>query len=278
MKKAYFETSSINHAHKSELKGSDISISLKAQGLIPTIGLHTIYELAKTFLDKKQKEKAQGLFVFLRDLEPTFMPSTWDLLSQEVLKLRTGAAVLPFLSTNNQHAAKIEINRLASGTFDKHAEDFIRSREEKIKKELPEASRAYLDQISRVAAQDKKRSRRLKTFEDVLSYFAPKLPEIIIKILKGYVSMSEAQEMAQRLNSFPALRSTLRTNLYLSFIHISHRVSPAKDRTDDLRHIIDASYTEIIIIGDSQLLKLVNCINPDLQALPWNDFIESVRN
>lgn len=104
-----------------------------------------------------------------------------------------------------------------------------------------------------------------------MSYFEGQLPNIIQEILRGQVTPLEANELSQRLNTFPALRSTLRANLYVNFIHIVHGTRPAYDKIDDYRHVVDASYCSAIVLSDEQLGRTVNRINPDLCVLGWED-------
>lgn len=271
MDKAYLEPSIINHAERASVDGTKLASGLKALRLRPVIGLHTIYELARTFLDDAQTTKGARLFRVLSDLNASFVPSTWDLLSQEVLKLRTGAAVIPFLDHLNEAATRTEIARLAAGTLDDRARRFITGREENIKANLPRLSENYLDHVKRTKYEGHHPGLEIRTYDDVLTYFSDELPAMIHEILKGGINAIEAKELALRLDSFPALRSTVRANLYLCFIHIVHSTSPAKDKIDDYRHLIDASYSSAVITDDTQLHKTSPRINPTLNVLSWGD-------
>lgn len=271
MLKAYIETSIINRACDESITGKDITLHLQKMGLLPAIGMHTIYELAKTFLDPNQTKRGRSLFLLLQDLNPAIIPPTKEILKREIIRLRTGALVLPFLDTINQAATRYEIEKLANGIFNSNAEQFIMSREEKIKNMEPVMTQNYLNHISQVKADNPGLSKEIRTFEDVVSYFGDDIPDLIKSILKIRITNLEASELSHRLDSFPALRSAVLANLYLCFICIVHEVSPSYDKPADYRHVIDSSYSIAIVTDDAGLNKTVNCINPNLDVIPWKD-------
>ncbi len=271
MQKAYIETSSINRALNASVDGRKLASVLEHLGFFSTVGMHTIYELARTFLNQAHFERGKQLFCILRDLDASFVPPTRKLIDQEMLKLRTGAAVIPFLDHDNQVATKLEITKLAEGYFDKQAENFIKIRENEIQVISPLLSNEYLNHIKRVKKKKPATFHKLKTFEDVLAHFAGDFPRIIREILQNRVSYSEAFELSHRLDSFPALRASVRANLYYSAIHILHLTMPGGDKIDDYRHLIDSSYSENIITADLQVRNTSKSINPDLNVLWWDD-------
>jgi len=271
MQKAYIETSVINQAFSESVTGNDIAIYLDTLGFQPTIGIHTIYELAKTYLEPNSTLKAQQLFSILLQLEASIIPPTDEVFKKEIMKLRTGAAVLPFLDTLNQSSTRQEINKLANGIFDSKAEKFIKSREKLHRTKNPIIYEDFLDYIAKVKSYHTDILRNIRTFEDVVSYFENQIPDLIVKILKGKVSKNEAVELFHRLGSFPTLRSAVRANIDLCFICIVHNTHPGSDRKDDNRHIVDSSYCQAIVTGDEQLAKRVNRINPELVLIPWEN-------
>lgn len=277
MEKVYIETSVINHAYSESIAGKDIASFLKSINLSPSIGIHTIYELARTFLYPTHAKKGQELFIVVSDLDPSIIPPTHELLNMEIIKLRSGASVTPFLDTNNQAATRYEIEKLAHGIFDSNAEEFIKSREKKIREIEPVINQNYLQHISQVKSNNPGIARQVRTFEDVLSYFKDDIPQLIKRIVKVKITNFEALELSQSLNSYPALRSAIRANLYLSFICIVHNTSPSYDKPDDYRHIIDSSYSKVIITADEQLIRTTNRINQDLDVIHWNEIRSKIR-
>jgi hypothetical protein len=225
----------------------------------------------RPFLRPEQAHVGQALFRFVRDLDPSITPPTMDLLFQEVLRLRTNAAVLPFLGYENQNATRLEIHRLAEGTFDATARGFIAAREDEVRREHPRIANAYIEHITRVRNRRGDSLPVLRRFRDVAEYFRDRWPEMIRTILHNRITRSEARELAARLGEFPAIRSALNANLYLTFICIAHETAPGDDKLDDYRHFIDASYCEGIVLYDNRARNAAPHIAPQLQVLSIED-------
>jgi len=144
MKKAYLESNVINEALRKSISGNEIRKKLKSNGFQPIIGLHTIYELTRTFQNPKNIEKGKNLFTIVKELQPSTMPEPKDLINQEIMKLRLGSAVLPFLSYENQIASQLEVDRLSKGIIEQRTLDFIINRELDMKKKFPIITEAYI--------------------------------------------------------------------------------------------------------------------------------------
>jgi hypothetical protein len=279
MKKAYLETSAINYAERSGIYGETLCFSLQSRGFRPAIGIHTIYELAVTFLSPGQAKKAAALFSLVRDLNPAYQPPSDSLLRQEIVKLRTGAAVLPFLDDLEYASAQTEVRRLASGVFDERGRRFVSGRESRIRSEFPHKAARYLQHVINTRANGS--VPRIRTFQAAYQYFesSGEIPLLIRRTLhKDGVTESEARELEKRLNEFPAIRALLRANLYISFIFIANLCKPTDDKFDDYRHIIEASYYDAFVTRDKQLLGTVQAIGPHLNPLSADSVLKSVDN
>lgn len=267
MTAAYVEPSAINWLVDSQREPGSVARTLSSAGYRPVVGLHVIYELARTFLNPDRQARGQALFAFVRDLEPSVSPGSSNLMAQEVVKLRTGAAVLPFLDHLNQVATRGEITRLASGVFDSVARGFIERREHEIEENHPKMMQEYIASVQALRRDDVKAVPRFGTFDDAVLFFREKVPSIVRDLLRRQVSTAEAATISDRLDQCPAIRSGVMANLYLMWVCISHRVSPAFDKLDDYRHVIEASYCDAIVAGDDQLLRTVPRIQPGLGAI-----------
>jgi hypothetical protein len=64
-KKAYLEPTIINRAYNKGLSGLNLKEVLEKHLLATAIGLHTIYELARTFLSKEGEPSGQNFFKLL---------------------------------------------------------------------------------------------------------------------------------------------------------------------------------------------------------------------
>lgn len=267
MRKAYLETSAINRAERAGRFGRDLSSRLQSLGFSPAIGIHTIYELAATFLSPGQEEKAAALFSIVQDLDPSYQQPADSLLQEEILKLRTGAAVLPFPDHLGLASTRTEVGRLALGIFDQQARCFISKRESQIRVTFPNQAADYLQHVVKAQAHG---APRIQTFEEAYQYFESKgqLPAHIQRALRSQVTACEAREIYQRLEQFPAIQALVRAHVYMDFIFIKHRVKPNDDKLDDYRHIIEATYCDAFVADDHQLLKTVPLISPHLCPLP----------
>ena len=267
MKTAYLEPSAVNWIVDNVTNPSSVRDVLASAGYRPVVGLHVIYELARTFLVQNQEARGRALFSFIRDLDPSVSPGSSNLMMQEITKLRTDAAVLPFLDHVNQVATRAEITRLAAGVFDSVARTFIQTREQDIEKNHPVSMGDYIAGVEDLRSEDTRAVPNFGTFDRAVSFFQPKVPSLIRDMLQSVVSVEEATALAARLNDLPAIRSGVRANLYLMWICISQRVVPAVDKLDDYRHIIEASYCDALVSGDDQLIRTTPKINPALESL-----------
>jgi len=270
--KAYVEPSVINRAADHGVDGPTLRAAIQANGFTPSTGLHTIYELARGYLPAKSSnpERMAALFTILRDAQPAFQPHLPALLGDELLKLRTGAAVLPFLDQLDDTSASQEVARLAEGHFDRRARDFISGKEHQ-KAEERLAHGQYVEEAATIR-QRNPAARSLKTYNDVWRYFEEKgqFPHIVRAIIDRDLSVTEASEMVARLDSFPATRNAIRANVYLMFIMITKHAKPGKDKLDDYRHMIEASYCAAFVTADNQQIGAAPFICPELTLIPWS--------
>ena len=150
MEKAYLETSAINQILCEKVSVNNLSGTFKSQGILPAVGTHVIYELAKTFLERNRQETARALFQILNILELSYIPSTNMLLDQELNdKYRQNCSVLPFFFQINQASVRSEVAWLAAGNFSKEAEEFIRKREIEMRTSVPRISQEYIQHIQK---------------------------------------------------------------------------------------------------------------------------------
>ena len=271
MQRIFLESSAIAEANRLSLDAAEACHHLERCGYSPVLGLHVVYEMAGAFLHPELSETGKAHFRFIRDLDPSLSPETWNLLEQELLKLRTNAAVLPFLNHANRASTRYEIHRLAEGVFDNTARSFISSHEAKIKQEYPRMVGRYLDHLKERRAAMGNDFPPLRTFEDVRKYFADKTPEMIGEILRGNANTSETREIAARIDQFPVIRTTVGANLYMMYICIVHGVAPGDGKIDDYRHLIDASYSDAYISYDEKLVRAQRHIAPSLRLARWQE-------
>jgi len=140
-----------------------------------------------------------------------------------------------------------------------------------------EVQHANLGQNNIDLFQKEKPKVQLKTFEDVVSYYNDGIPQIVKQILFGNAYASRSQEISRNLDRLPALKSTVMSNLYTIFIAVVHGEIPNTDKIDDHRHLIEASYCDVFVTEEKQLVKNVRRINPLLVAKKWSDIGKSAE-
>ena len=273
MRRAYLETSAINHAVDDGRDPTGLRLEWSEAGLVPVVGLHVIYELARTFLNPNTHARARRLFTFLQLLDPSYGPESRNLLMQEVVRLRTNAAVLPFLSCENQAATRSEVARLAAGTFDAQARRFIQEREMQRRGTEPAGMLDYVSHVRRLRETNPTSVNRIRTEDDLCLRFKAKMPQMIQEILRRSVTLAEAKELFLRLREFPALRATVYANLALMLPCITQGVPPRIDKLDDYRHVIEAAYCDLLVTDDHQLTARAKAIHPELHVAGFSDVI-----
>lgn len=268
MIKAYIEPNIINWARRVGWTGDALRKTVAGHGLEPYFGIHGIYELARGFLFSEAKDDAVRNFQILHQLNPVYCPTTQMLINREVDYLKTGAVVIPILDAHNHASAKYQVGVMARGSIEGDGERFIDKREKDIDEYLPRFT-AYQLHLSENARNSSK--SRLATFEDAFKSLEPEIPNLIRQILKNRVTVIEAKEIFARFDTFPTIRTTTRANLYLWAIPLMNQVAPSRDKLDDYRHIIEASYSHAFLTGDEQLARTVPRINPGQRVFTWAD-------
>jgi hypothetical protein len=232
--------------------------------------MNVVYELAKTYFSNP--EKAKELFQFLSNLDPVYQKPTRDLLSDELLKLRTNAAVLPFADRLDQDFARTEVARLACGFFDTHAQSFIGGLENRVKNEYPDWAANHISEFEKAQEVDPDITPAFRSPDAVLEYYLTqkKLPAMLLQVFESQgqrLSRSEAIEIIARLSSFPAIRTVVRANCYLLFICYAHKTTPGFDKIGDFRNLVEAAYCDSLICHDNQLTRISPWVNGNLRLV-----------
>ena len=135
MQKAFLETNAICRFLDEKSSGKEIRAILSCYGYQPVIGLHVIYELARTFLSGGKDDTARNMFEIVRDLDPDISETPEVVLEREYNKYLDGSEVECFLSRARKGEARQEIIKLSNGLFDDEARSFIASRDERFRKD-----------------------------------------------------------------------------------------------------------------------------------------------
>lgn len=267
MKTVFLETSAINRCLKESIAGDELANILKKKCLSPVVSIHTTYELARTFLNEKTADRGAELFQIIKRLKPTFSCLTPSLILKDIRKLRDDEPVTYLLSNDQLKTLNTAIERLAEGNFLCEHRKFIEKREQDIKKEY-----VVWDKVIENVTD---RPKSFSNFAD--NYIKTENTSHLIKHIYQHTNIKlnhkEVDNFIRHKSHYSALRTLIYSNLYFNFIAMKYKTRPGKDKTDDLRHLIDSSYCATLLSNDEQLLKIANDINPDIEVLSWNKLL-----
>lgn len=274
VKKAYLEANAIWRFSDEGSTGEEARAILSCHGFEPVIGLHVIYELAKTYLREDSPDTSVNLFSIVRDLKPQISETPGALLKYEFQNFLSGATFDPFLLGARKRETVIEISKLSRGVFDEKAKAFVTARESQSKKDRFIRGQYNIDLLKK----DKPKIEQ-RTFEGVVSHYKDDttiMVPMVEQILSGIANTHQSQEIYKKLDSYPVLKTTVMANLYEMFIALVDQI-PGKDKTHDHRHLIEASYCDVFVTEDRKLLNNTKRINPSLAAIEWSDIGKSVN-
>jgi hypothetical protein len=266
--KAYLEPNIINWARRADWSGQDLRSRLTVRQLEPHFGIHGIYELARGFLSDGSRADAQRNFKILAELDPAFGPTVSMLLAKELDQLRHGAAVIPVLDSLDRTSTKYQVEEMAAGRLESIGAEFLARREARIDRDYAETVAQKVKQFRQARSAG---AEMPTSFDDVLMMFDAQVPRMIRERLQNQVSPMEANELHARLDAFPALRTTVRADLYMSSIAMIHDTGAGRDKLDDYRHVIEASYASVFVTGDQQLANTAPRLNPGLRIVTWDE-------
>lgn len=264
MKKAFLETNAICRFFDANTSGIEVRAILESCGYQPVIGLHVIYELSRTYLSGNSDEKAKTMFGILKDLNPIVAETPAAIIMAECNNCFSNFKFNSFLYGAREAETRAEILKLSEGDFDENARHFVVSRDKSFKVDNAKIGKRNVEIFLNDPPQ-----KRLRSFDDILDYYTPMIPVLIEQLLP--INNSEASELAARIDNYPMLKSVVMANPYMVFIAIAHKVTPAPDKTDDHRHVIEASYCDSFITEEKQLLSNIRYINSNLNPIKWSE-------
>ena len=133
MRKVYLETNAICRAQESNISGADLRQLLDDRELKPVVGLHVIYELARTFLNEKNTNIAIEYFSIIKELSPEFSNQPSVLMLQEVKNCINNDKIHSLLNGEEKQQTFDEVCKLSVGNFNDNARAFIENRDNKFK-------------------------------------------------------------------------------------------------------------------------------------------------
>ncbi len=266
METIFLETNSINSCFYSKYSGSEFKEILSTKNLQPVISQHTTYEVMRNFTSDKNKALGISLFEIIKELSPTFSCQTSTLLQRELNKLTDDVAcdymIEPFHLKKLEHA----INQICKGNIAKEYIDYVENREADITNDQS----LWKPLFSR---------EKISTFEEFYLEVIQdnkKFSKWVNEVFKKKLDDTLSKKLSTDIDNFKVIRTAFRANLYMSFIARKHKTPPALDKTDDFRHLIDASLCSYLVTDDNNLRKYAKLINPELKVITFDHLIENL--
>lgn len=272
VKTILLETNAVNKCIDAKLTGTQISKFLETKHLNPIVNIHSLYELARTFLNPNTRNIGINLFKFLKELNPTFSCMTGELIKREVNKLHYDTSVNFLCNPDFKKQTDEAIKNLSNGNFSWDYEKFIRNREREI-----QSDQKIWDKLITL---NKKNESNLPSYN---SYATTYLSINNVQQVKSHIQQHIEEMLSDKaiiklltqINSYPALKTLIRVDLYLNYLVISTGNRPSKDKTDDFRHLVDSSYCSSLVTNDTRLTSIAREINPEIEIITLEKLISS---
>lgn len=271
MKTVLLETNAISRCLDSSLSGTKLLAVLNKNNFIPVVNIHTKYELARTFLNHNSHDRGKNLFLILKEINPVFSCPTDELIKREFQKLQNETSVTFVCNPESLKQIYNDIDLLSKGKFVQEIKTFIQKRERGIK--------AFLPTYNKLITKENRILLKHKSYKNFVNiYVSPSNTEELKTHLNKIVgkSLTDAEILKFRTNiaSYPAIKTNLLIDLYLNYTVIKNGNKPAKDKIDDLRHLIDASYCSVLVTNDQKLTLIAREISPETEILTFEDLIK----
>jgi hypothetical protein len=265
METALLETNAINACFYKGYSGKQLAEILSKKKLLPIVNFHTCYEIARTFDNVKNTRIGIALFSILKDLNPTYSCETSELLARQINRLIYEKDCNFLIEKDKLIYLNKIINEVTQGDISKIDINTIRSRESEIK-------------------NDQNQWHHLFTYPKITNFEqfycdTIKLRENIIQLIKEIchetLNILYAEKLILKINDLAVVKTAIRANLYMSYLARNSKSSPSKDKTDDFRHLIDASLCSYFITDEKKLKKHADYIIPELKIMTFDELIEA---
>jgi hypothetical protein len=267
MNMVYVDSSAIVWAVTQLFRGETLASALASEGLRPVVGMHTLSSLGESVFERGETELGMGAFSLIREMRSSFVPSARRILAYEVLSLRTGQPVNPFVETLTSRALHMEIQRLARGIFDSRSRYFIQTREARAGFPSPILNISWLEERLGHDGLDERRLKALSPsgMDEIMAAMGRELKEMVQEIFGRKITPDEAELLSRRLDSYPALSASVRANIFLMSIDEEERnlgVGP-----QSCLQLVEASYCYGILTQDPVVTKTAHAVVPWLKVM-----------
>ena len=287
MKTVFMDTNVINRLCDSGFTATEIKEHLKDKDLVLCTGGNLVtFELAATFLEKKNFNRAKKLFCFLKSLDLSFAPHKDYLFEQEVNKLCNCSSVNHLSPQSYEKDVKSKIDEYCEiAKPEDFKQDDVNFIEEK-KKNLIEMLKNWDPKRPGFIKVDVPKSMKFNEFVD--KYFFNKLrfsDQLFVLFSLHFIfnckltpfSRNEIEKFREHMHSYPVLRTLMYSHLYLNYFAQIHNKRPSKSMICDHIQLIEASYYTYFVSDDKKLLQYAKYINPNINLININEIIPEFK-
>jgi len=249
---------------------------LKSNGLHGVVSQHTTYELARTFLNPKNTEIGKELFLIIKELEPIFTCETQTLLKREISKLKNESSSGMSYLIESIYVSPLNeaMDEMCKGELTQKYTSFISGME----KAFDRDNEMWDGIIKKRDKQEfKQKSFQQYKTEWLETVSSATMQSQVMEFAGSRLDTKDIDTFMKNINSYPAMRTLIYSNLYLNFVAKQSGNRPSKDKSDDFRHLIDSSYCTTIVSSDERLSGYSKEINPDIEFVTFEEFMTWFR-
>ncbi|VEB39078.1 Uncharacterised protein [Legionella sainthelensi] len=263
METVFLETNAINSCHYEKYSGEELAEILFKKNLIPIVSQHTTYELARNFLSPKNIQLGISFFSILKGLNPTYSCETMELLKREIKKLISDVACDFIIEKSQLYHLQKAISEACQGEISEKWCRYISTRESEIINNQNIWNHLF----------QRSQMKNFETFFQTIIDDRKNIIFIIQELCNKQLNLVEAESLMLKLDQFKAIKTAIRANLYMNFHAIKFKKPPSKDKTDDFRHLIDASLCTYFVTDDERLKNNIPSIIPELKVIKFSELI-----
>jgi len=274
MKKIYFDSNIYAEIIRRDIKSDQIKNILSGKKLRLIISSLNVFEIASCWKSGNPSDIEQGIkrFKLIKELFPCrFLNTIPNILLMELDNLINNVSFSPFCE--NQEKADFErvIVKFSNGIYDDNAKTFIENR-------WAGKSNNIQNKISELT----KNKDQFKFANDFKEFFS-RNRDLQKLIAEGIVAervrnipnrhrRKTAEKILRKSNRFPMIVSVIKANLFLDY-RVLKFGNCSHDTLDDLKHLINTSYTDVFVTGDNKLFDYSKELHPNLEILSKDDFL-----
>lgn len=274
MKKVYFDSNIYSEIIRRDIKSEQIRSILSEKKLQLIISSLNMFEIASCWKSGDPSDIEQGIkrFKLIKELLPCrFLNTIHNILLMEIDKAINNANISPFCENQGKADFEREINKLAQGIYDNNARTFIENRWAGKRNDIKRKTSELTENESIFKSADQFQEFFVKNDSLQQLIVEDLIYERVMKIPNRH-RRKTAEKILCKSRKFPMIISVVKANLFLDFRALKFG-NCSHDTLDDLKHLINASYTDVFVTGDNKLYNYSKEIDLYVEILTEDDFL-----